>query len=233
MAFDPQNSATVYAWTHMGIFKSVNGGVSWTEIAGPKEKSAGAPTWCFDLPGSVGIAPGDPNTIYVGTCPVGGGLFKSTDGGRSWTVLKVDWSAFGINSELPPPIVIAGQSSNPLDFFETVAIDPQNSSTVYVWTLAAGLLKTTDGGASWHAVNSGLPLSVRANALAIDPQNSSTVIAATTSGVFRSADGGANWTAVNAGLTTLQIQTLAIDPRDASTVYAGTAGGVFAITLAP
>jgi len=238
MAVEPLDSETLYAWTNMGIVKSVDGGANWFEIAGSKEKSAGAPSWCFDFPGSVAIAPGDPNTIYAGTCPTGGGLFKSTDGGQSWTTLTVDWSVVGINPEVPLPPVIFGSPSNPLNSFQTVAVDPQNAGTVYVWTIAAGLLKTTDGGASWNAVNSGLPVSGNGiysglNGLAIDPQNSSNVYAATTGGVFKSADGGTSWAAVNAGLTNLSVNTLNIDPHDSNTVYAGTAGGVFVITFAP
>lgn len=57
MAVDPQNSVAVYAWTHMAIYKSLDGGVNGFEIASQKEKSAGVATGCFDLPGSVAIAP--------------------------------------------------------------------------------------------------------------------------------------------------------------------------------
>jgi photosystem II stability/assembly factor-like uncharacterized protein len=228
MAIDTQNSGTVYAWTHMGIFKSTDGAANWSQIAGDKTKNG--PRWCFDFPGSVAIDPQNTNTLYVGTCPIGGGFFKSTDGGKNWSALTIN-----SDDSQPPTVVIAGQSFNPqINLIIAMAIDPRNSSTVYVSTYAGGMFKTTDGGASWNAVpvnpNSSY---VGANALAIDPQNSSTVYAATTSGVFKSADGGASWRAVNAGLTTLRVQTLAIDPLNANTVYAGSNGGVFAISFAP
>jgi hypothetical protein len=117
-----------------------------------------------------------------------------------------------------------------------MVIDPQNPSTVYAanFDSGAGVFKSTDGGASWNAANSGLPaFQYSPVALAIDPQNPSTLYAGTLSGIFRSADGGANWSAVNSGLPALGITTLAIDPRDPDTIYAGTPAGLFAITFVP
>src|SRR5689334_5834543 len=59
-----------------------------------------------------------------------------------------------------------------------VAIDPQNSRTLYGMT-GAGLFKSTDGGASWTAANPGLPAFVSASSLVIDAKNSETVYART------------------------------------------------------
>jgi photosystem II stability/assembly factor-like uncharacterized protein len=152
---------------------------------------------------------------------VGGStLFKTTNGGE----LKPSgsWTNAGL----------AG-----FNYAEILAIDSQNPSTIYARAVVAGpsgrlLFKTTNGGASWTAVNSGLPNNV--TALVIAPQSSSTVYAGTGSGVFRSTDGGTNWVAVNSGLTTLSVTTLATDPQSPGTVYAGASdGNVFAMTFAP
>ncbi|MDP9337564.1 MAG: hypothetical protein M3P45_01710, partial [Acidobacteriota bacterium] len=116
-----------------------------------------------------------------------------------------------------------------------LAVDPQRPDTLYAGG-SVGVLKSTDGGTSWYAVNSGLPglpdvYGVRA--LVIDPQNSTTLYAAIAGKVFRSTDGAATWSEVTSGLTTLSVTALAIDPSN-STVYAGTyGGGMFAITFAP
>ena len=82
-----------------------------------------------------------------------------------------------------------------------LAIDPQNSSTVYVASQGAGIFKSTDGGASWSSANSGLTTTYF-DVLAIDPQNPSTLYAGG-DGIglfFKSTDGGTSWSAVNFGL---------------------------------
>jgi photosystem II stability/assembly factor-like uncharacterized protein len=65
----------------------------------------------------------------------------------------------------------------------TLAVDPQNPRTVYAGTYGRGVFKTTDGGTSWSAVNSGLT-TLSVNSLAIDPQNPNTIYAGTGGGVF-------------------------------------------------
>ncbi|MBI4577995.1 MAG: hypothetical protein HY722_17170, partial [Planctomycetes bacterium] len=104
-------------------------------------------------------------------------------------------------------------------------------STLYAGTFAgtyeSGLFKTTDGGASWSAANTGLTSTI-VRALAIDPSAPSTLYAGTVGGVFKTTDGGAGWSAANAGLTSAFVRALVIDPSAPSTVYAGTEyGGVY------
>ncbi len=108
-----------------------------------------------------------------------------------------------------------------------LAIDPQRPNTVYAGSY--GVYRTTDGGGTWAAVNTGLT-NTEVFTLAIDPQRPGTVYAGTRGGVFKTTDGGDHWTAVNSGLTNLTVGALAIDPLHTNAVYAGTSGsGVFAI----
>ena len=87
------------------------------------------------------------------------------------------------------------------------------------------MFKSTNGGAAWSAVNTGLTNTV-VYALAIDPATPSTLYAGTDGGgVFKSTNGGAAWSAVNTGLTATDVHALAIDPATPSTLYAGTTGG--------
>jgi len=207
---DPQNPSTLYASSpNKALYKSTDGGVSWNEIAGQNEPAAGAPSQCF---GSVVIDPRNSSTLYVSTCRLGGGLFKSVDGGQSWSSLVVP-AASGLTSAL--------------------SIDPQNSGTLYLSDFYSGVLKTTDGGKNWMAFTSGLPsMGIGFRFIAVHPQNSSIVYAASDLGVFWSTNGGASWSPLNAGLTNLNVQTLLIDPRSPDTVYAGTYdGGVFAMSF--
>src|SRR5262245_61411720 len=108
-------------------------------------------------------------------------------------------------------------------YVNALAIDPQNTSTVYAGS-RIGLFKSFDGGASWFSVNSNVPVI----ALVVDPKNTSTIYVGS-SGVFKSTDGGTNWSAVSAGLPTypnngstpsdyIEVRTLAIDPKNPDTV---------------
>ncbi len=66
-----------------------------------------------------------------------------------------------------------------------LAIDPRTPTTAYAGTRGAGVLKTTDGGASWVVANSGLAEG-NVNSLAIDPSTPSTLYAGTDSGAYKS-----------------------------------------------
>ena len=103
-----------------------------------------------------------------------------------------------------------------------LAIDPQTPTTLYAGTDSGGVFKSTDGGASWSAVNNGLT-AAWVLALAIDPQTPTTLYAGTYGGeVFKSTNGGASWSAVNNDLTAAWVWDLAIDPQTPTTLYVGT-----------
>jgi photosystem II stability/assembly factor-like uncharacterized protein len=117
-----------------------------------------------------------------------------------------------------------------------IAIDPQNSGTVYA---ASGdrLFKSGNSGASWSALNPGPPCCI--STLVIDLRTPSTIYAVTLDGnVLKSTDGGTNWSPVTSGLAAdargrYGITSLAIDPQNPTTLYAGNAlrgGGVFKTT---
>ena len=101
-----------------------------------------------------------------------------------------------------------------------LAINPVNTSTIYAAT-DSGVLRSTDGGATWDLSNNGLP-SARVTAVAIDPSNPSTVYVGT-QGVFKSTDGGETWAPADNGIpsSSLGIAAIAIDPSRPSILYAG------------
>jgi len=224
LAIDPQNPSIVYVGNGDGVIKTTDGGASWRWVnSGFPNKANSILANQTVAVATLAIDPRNPGTVYAGAWQVGpsGGsaIFKTTNGGE--LRLPGSWSNAGLTG---------------FYYVEVLAIDPQNTGTIYAGVgdngFAGWLFKTTTGGTSWSAVNSGLPNNV--TALAIDPQNPSTVYAGSGSGVFRSTDGGTNWVAVNSGLTTLSVITLATDPQSPGTVYAGTAdGSVFAMTFAP
>jgi photosystem II stability/assembly factor-like uncharacterized protein len=239
VAINPVNPATLYAPTYGGgVFKSTNGGDSWTAIntglTNPKvsalaidpsapdtlyagtsysgrvyKSSNGGESWTFtfDYPNievdALAIDPLDPSTLYagLGSIEINGGVIKSTDGGAHWT------------DSLP--------GSGASVFF--LAINPSAPGTVYAGT-DSGLLKSTNGGGGWAAINVGLN---NVSALVIDPSARATLYAGTAgAGVFKSSNDGETWTAINAGLTNpIGVSALAADLSASVTVYAGTSGG--------
>jgi photosystem II stability/assembly factor-like uncharacterized protein len=113
-------------------------------------------------------------------------------------------------------------------------VDPVSPTTVYAGTLAEGVFVTTDAGATWSHINTGLTsLSVTSFATFQPPTPAvpPLLYAGTKGGgVFRSSDRGLSWVAANNGLTNLSGGTFVVAPST-GTVYAGTnGGGVFKST---
>jgi uncharacterized repeat protein (TIGR02543 family) len=226
--------------TVTAIFTAVSSTDTWTQLP-----FYGGTIRCL------AIDPLTPSTLYAGTD--NGGVFRSTDGGSTWTALNTGHTnlsvwALAINP-LSPSTLYAGTwgygvfrstdggstwtaASAGLTNLNvsSLVINPLTPSTLYVGTSTGGVFRTTDSGATWTAVNSGLG-NRWINALAINPAIPSTLYAGTTeSGVFRSTNGGDHWTAVNAGLGSQWINALAVNPAIHSTLYCGTSTGLFRST---
>lgn len=210
LAVSPADAATVYAGTCCGIYATTDGGAHWSPL------NDGDLGWLPQVQ-ALAIDPRAPGTIYAGT--VWGNVFKTIDG-HNWV-----WSGQG----LPGAHVYA------------LAIDPVHPDTVYAsiydgaegppdTRFGHGVFKSTDGGATWFAVGTGLgnPL---VRTLAVDPVNPQTVYAGTNgSGIFKSVNGGATWAASGSGAG-LYPSRIVVDPTDTSTVYAATYdAGVFRST---
>ncbi len=193
--------STIYAGVGAGgIWKTVNGGLTWKPIF--QQEST------FAI-GDLTLAPSDPDTIWVGTgeCHIGRssyrgtGVFKSEDAGETWVNLGLHESHH------------IGQ----------VAIDPDDKNTVYIAAMGArksggqrGIYKTTDGGKTFRRVLfEGDRISFVD--LVIDPSDSRRLYASAWdrgngpgSGVFRSNDRGETWTRLGNGLLERQADRVAI-----------------------
>jgi uncharacterized protein (TIGR03437 family) len=77
---------------------------------------------------------------------------------------------------------------------------------------------TNDGGATWHAIDAGLPAQSIVNSLAIDPTNTAVLYAATTTGIYKSVNAGITWARLLPAATTAQ--QILLDPKSPSTLYA-------------
>jgi photosystem II stability/assembly factor-like uncharacterized protein len=99
------------------------------------------------------------------------------------------------------------------------------SATQILAGTSKGLLRTVDGGRTWHRPVLG-PAD-RINALAVSPADVNVVAAATPLGFFRSGDGGAHWTQVSPGFGEFTAHTLAFLPSDDKVLFATTTRGLF------
>jgi photosystem II stability/assembly factor-like uncharacterized protein len=207
LAMDPKTPTTIYAGMYgYGVYKTTDGGDTW-QATGPGLNSNPV---VYDLQ----VDPQNPNNIYAGTRsqtavfapPWGGGAYKSTNGGSTWTA---------INNGLAE------------DWVYSLAIDPSTPSTVYAALHTQGISKTTDGGKTWKTINSGLD-DTAGRAVVIDPLHPQTVYFGTWHGgsVFRSTNGGSSWQAARSGLSGAKIYKLIIDPINPAILYAANARGM-------
>ena len=193
----PSPSKTIYVATAAGgVWKSGNNGVSWRPLFDDKEISSA---------GMLAIAPSDTNIIYLGTgepnsrntIEPGAGVYKSTNGGSTWTFMGL----------------------RETQHIGRVVVDPRNANVVYVAALGPawkaggdrGLYKSMDGGATWKMIKAGANPKTGAIDVALDPSNPDVVYASfweryrtpyslnsggVGSGLFKSTDGGATWTEI-------------------------------------
>ncbi len=187
-----------------GVWKTADFGRTWTPIFDDQ------PTGSI---GAIAVAPSDPNTIYAGSgegmqrpdLSVGDGIYKTTDGGKTWQHL-------GLRD---------GQQ------IAQILVDPRDANRLFVAVLGhpygpnaeRGVYRSSDGGATWERVlwkdeNTG------AVDVAFDPANPQTVFAvlwaarqapweigsswtlSANNGLYKSSDGGTTWRQITAGLPT-------------------------------
>lgn len=204
-----------------GVWKTTNAGTTWSPV--------------FDSEGSYSIGcvvldPKQPNVVWVGTgennsqrsVGYGDGVYKSTDGGKTWQNVGLKTS----------------------EHIAKIIIDPRDSNIVYVaaqgplWGPGGerGLYKTTDGGKTWTRI---LHVSEDTGITSIvqDPRNPDVMVAASyqrrrhvytivnggpESAIHRTTDGGKTWSKVRSGLPSTELGRigLAMAPNDPNTVYA-------------
>jgi photosystem II stability/assembly factor-like uncharacterized protein len=222
IAVNPNNFNEYYiAVASGGVWKTTNHGVTYQPI--------------FDQQGSYSIGcitmdPNQPSTLWVGTgennnqrsVGYGDGVYKSTDGGKTWKNMGLKQS----------------------EHIAKIIVDPRNSDVVYVaaygplWSEGGdrGLYKTTDGGENWERIHY-ISEHTGTCDLVMDPNNPDVLYEAVhqrrrhvftyvgggpESAVYKTTDGGKTWTEAMNGLPKGKMGRigLAVSPADANVVYA-------------
>lgn len=187
---------------------------------------------------ALAVDPSRLGTVYAGTA--GGGIFQSTDAGKSWrrltrvkrrdriTALAVDGAGTVFAADAHGSVMKsadAGTSWTVVDVspgkddVRRLAVDPR-TRTVYAGTAAGEVHRSTNGGKRWRRRSAGLEgHEVLALVVGARPRPSALWLG-TAGGLFRSTDGGAVWSKVNA----LAARELTVDPTRPRTIFAAREG---------
>ena len=201
-----------------GVFRSADGGKSWRE-AGLAETHT--------ISGLI-VDPNNPDVVYASSMghvfepDPNRGVFKSTDGGRTWRkVLFVSDSTGAIDLVMDP--------TDPQHLFAAMWQAYRKPWRLSSGGEGSGLYESTDGGAHWTDITHrpGLPKEIMGRmGIGVSASNPNIVYAtiqARDGGVFKSTDGGSTWARVNDDWKLRQrafyYETIYVDPRDPDTVY--------------
>lgn len=195
IAVHPSIPNAIYALTPYYLLKSSDSGLTWVDI------SAGLPTASVNLL-SITIDPQNAQRLFVGS--YGKGIFRSSNGGGSWTPVNSGLADYGNGN-------FAGASM--------LAVDPANSSRVFA-SMNDGLYRTLDAGASWNRIISGGVELVKYS------ENALYAGYATSFGLLKSLDGGGTFQQLATGFpSNTSVRDVAAVPGDTSRLFVGTVGG--------
>jgi photosystem II stability/assembly factor-like uncharacterized protein len=233
VAGSPADPDRVYAapsggWFGQVIQRSDDGGASWNTV-GNDFTYAGVPgnhqwydgtlrPWEFTRVWHLEPSATDPDTVYAGVQDAA--LFKTVDGGTSWTELE------GLREHGSGPQWQPGAGGMCL---HTIIVDPTDEDRIYVAISAAGVFRTEDGGKSWQPVNAGLlsdgipspaaQVGHCVHNLAMHPSRPQTLFMQKHWDVMRSDDGADSWTEISGDLPTDFGFPIAVHAHEPDTVY--------------
>ncbi|MFP4082198.1 MAG: VPS10 domain-containing protein [Candidatus Aminicenantes bacterium] len=218
IAVDKSNSAVVYTIGRSGPFVSRNGGSSWQGLA---YSPAAYPEWY-----AVGVNPQNSQEVIVST-EHEGVLLRSKDGGKSWEKVFDHPQACGDPQMRHGFRAITYAPSNPAIVYAGMCKGRRTIMGDFPSGPSFGMFKSTDGGATWQEINTGLKTSlINIQCIVVAPEIPDTVYIGTwRDGLFKTTDGGKTWFPKNNGLAVSDVCSLSIDPRNPEILYAGLGEG--------
>jgi photosystem II stability/assembly factor-like uncharacterized protein len=183
---DPNDSKTVYSASNR-VWKTGNDGASWKAVSPVLD---GTPVSAIE------VARANSKYVYVGTEK--GGVFRSADGG-------VTWSGNVASAVLPGSIVTR------------IETHPKNAITVFVTVGGTGhshVFRSDDAGATWKDSDGGKLPDAPHNAIACSIAQPNTVFVASDAGIFRSDDSGATWANIKGDLPNTMFVDLVYQEKD-------------------
>jgi photosystem II stability/assembly factor-like uncharacterized protein len=188
VAVDPKNKCVVYATAANKVYKTENCMRDWRDVFFDPRTEKVFTQLLVDW--------FNPTVLYAGTSE--GDVFKSTDAGRSWRVIKRVEGAV----------------------ITSLALDPRDSRILYAGTNGSGIFKTLDGGATWLQVKKQLGEEFRdarrVTQAVVDPQIANLIYLVSKYGVIKSPDQGETWQAMSLPIApgAAEVTYLAIDRKD-------------------
>jgi len=237
IAIAPSNPNIIYVGTSAlnpysfpcgatGIYKSTNGGSEWAAVGGPGNY--------YDI-SSLAVNPTNPDIVYIGT--VGGGIWRTTDGGASYEKI---WNE-PIKETFLDVISLAISPSNPTVIYAAA----YNHDLLNTWGkgifIPHHLIKSEDGGNTWKKLRSVFS-TPKIEDIVVDDKNADIVyVISGAFDVYKSTDGGKNWYDASGssgtdplpnpssiGPTVGRANSIAMDPQFSNVVYAAHKGeGVY------
>jgi photosystem II stability/assembly factor-like uncharacterized protein len=229
ISIDPNQSETIWVGTgenvsgrHVGfgdgIYKSLDGGKSWTNMGLKDSQHIGM----------IAVDPRDSNVVFVAAqgplWSAGGerGLFKTTDGGKTWKNILSAGEYTGANEVHFDPL-------NPDILYASLHQRFRNVAALMDGGPESGIHKSTDGGKTWRELSEGIPKEDKGKiGLSISPVDSKVIyatieLAQRTGGMWRSVDAGESWEKrsdeVYSGTGPHYYQEIFASPHDVDTVY--------------
>ena len=151
---------------------------------------------------SMTVDPSDADIVYIGA--PSGGLWRSTDGGDSWSPLTDNLPTLGVNG---------------------IAVHPDDSGVIYIATgdghgnsnYGMGVLKTTDGGTTWSTTGMvwSIEENIRSHGISMHPNDPETLFVWSTDGLYKTINGGLTWYLVRGG----NVHDLEFHPTNPDVVY--------------
>lgn len=206
----PNNPDIMYVATNDYIYKTRDGGQTWTNLSHGMSYSRVI---------AMALDPVYPATVYAGM--KGDAVYKSHDGGQRWTSMRA-----GLDDATITSVV------------NQFLFDSADAQHIFIAT-TMGVFETKNGGERWTKKMQGMKEVLMVVTLGMDPTRRSILYAGTSGGVYKSIDQAGHWEKVNNGLVppnmlktsrALNVTSILVDPYEPDTIYAATLAGLYKST---